>query len=265
MTETVCFSSGGARGYAYIGVLKALREANLSIKHVMGSSIGALACLLYVLEFTTIEQKTLAYNILLSDLIEINLDCLALDDGFRIGRYVRAVLIEKGFDERTTFQQLFEKKPIKLTVVATDVIQGSRVDFNHETSPEMPVSIAIRASMSVPLLFAPVHYKNLMLVDGAVSCFLPEHDNALMFSVDTNMPQPLKEAPSHYQDYIPRLLEMFFYQTFRVPPGTCIIKSACEYENHTNMIKTLMRRGYKQAKAFIEDRLQQSARDDKTS
>lgn len=250
MALSISFSSGAVRGYAYIGVLKALLEANVQVDHVLGSSIGAFACLMYVLNYSISEMKSLAHDIDVSDMIEVKLSNFALDDGYRLSRLIRAVLLEKGCPDTMTFLQLFEKFPKKMTIIATDVIQGTRVDFDHEKTPDASVAMAVRASMSVPLLFAPVHDQERMLVDGAVSCFLPEATYS--FSVDSSTPCILLEKPDTYQAYIARLIELFFHQSFRARENTCVIPCNADMTDKKKYIKTLIKNGYKEAKGFIE-------------
>lgn len=180
---SLVLGSGGARGYAHIGVIRALEEAGYEIKGVAGCSMGALIGGFYAAgkldEFES-WARSLTYLECLK-LIDISL----LSDGAIRGDKVFKILAE--ILEDVEIQNL----AIPYTAVATDLTNQKEVWFNSG-----PVERAIRASCAIPSLIMPVVMDNRVLVDGGVLNPLPiaasvsVHADAI-FAVDLSAEVPM--------------------------------------------------------------------------
>lgn len=151
----LALGSGAARGMAHIGVLKALKEAEIPIHAVSGTSSGALVGAAYV-SGKLDEIEEFALNI----------------DWRVIASYCDFVFPRKGLLEGTKITTLlnqiinqpkFEELLIKFAVVATDLHTGEEIVFTKGNVTE-----AVRASISLPGIFEPVLYQNRLLVDGGL-------------------------------------------------------------------------------------------------
>lgn len=178
-------SGGTAKGLAHIGVLKLLEEEGIRPDIIVGTSMGSIIGGLYALGYSAsqIEQITLntdwfKYLSNNSDLRNINID---EKDAFE--EFVYNFPIEKmkpslgkgiiyGHEldlylSRITFPAFqyssFDDFPIKFRAIATDLIGSKSYIFK-----DGPLSLALRASMSIPTLFAPVEYDGKLLVDGGI-------------------------------------------------------------------------------------------------
>lgn len=152
----LALGSGSSRGWAHIGVIEALQEADIPIHLVAGCSVGAFIGAI----FTSggIEQ-------LKKYVIKM--------DGESMFSFSDLSLIRPGLlDGDKKLQELFcmhsDKKDfseleIPLKVVAVDMHSGDLVILDSGD-----LLNALRASMSYPGIFAPVRYKNRWLVDGGV-------------------------------------------------------------------------------------------------
>lgn len=67
-----------------------------------------------------------------------------------------------------TFRDLYEKTHNTLNVIATDLDRCSAFVFSNDTTPDLPVHIALRASMSVPAVFVPIDVDRHLLTDGGL-------------------------------------------------------------------------------------------------
>ena len=154
----LALGSGAARGLAHIGVLKALKEGNVSVDMIAGSSVGALvgACFAKgkrIKDFEDIVRETDWRKLL--KLADPNLALML--KGFVHGNKVKELL--KAIIGDIEFKDL----KIPLSVVATDINTGEEVIIKEGSVIE-----AVRASISIPAIFMPVKLKDKFLVDGGI-------------------------------------------------------------------------------------------------
>ena len=156
----LALGSGGVRGLAHIGVLKALLKHNIPIDYLAGSSIGAWVAAHFSLygdiakteDFTVGKKKEKFLSFL-----EPNMS----------GGLVKGEKIEMLLDEWLGGSSFSDLK-IPLKIVATNIISGQKVIFT-----EGKLATVVRASMAVPGLFKPVIINNQSLVDGGISDPVP--------------------------------------------------------------------------------------------
>jgi len=157
----LALGSGGAKGLAHIGVIKALEKNNIPIDFIAGTSIGALVGAYYAIykDASKLEKVALSTNWRTS---------LSLLDPSLSGGFVKGTKVEdliKGWFNGYSFDDL----KIPLTTIATDLISGQEVDMASGD-----LAKAVRASLSVPLVFQPVKYNDYLLADGGLSNPLPD-------------------------------------------------------------------------------------------
>lgn len=186
-------SGGAARGLAHIGVLKALEEQGIKIDAIAGTSMGAVIGGLYASGYKIDELEKLALGIdwqqALSDapqradvpfrrkqddrdfLVKQKLSfrddgSLGLPLGVIQGQNL-ALLLESLLAHASDTRD-FDKLPIPFRAVATDIASGEKVVFSKGHLPQV-----IRASMSIPAVFAPVELNGRLLVDGGMTDNIP--------------------------------------------------------------------------------------------
>lgn len=186
-------SGGAARGLAHIGVLKALEEQGVKIDAIAGTSMGAVIGGLYASGYKIDELEKLALAIdwqqALSDapprkdipfrrkqddrdfLVKQRLSfrddgSLGLPLGVIQGQNL-ALLLESLLAHASDTRD-FDKLPIPFRAVATDIASGEKVVFRKGHLPQV-----IRASMSIPAVFAPVELDGRLLVDGGMVDNIP--------------------------------------------------------------------------------------------
>jgi len=170
--DKLVFSGGGSKGYAYIGVIKKLDELDMrkKFRYMSGSSIGALFILLYSIGFTydDLKNKLVNFSYLENQSINIEtlLDDYGLDNFSKLHEFFSSLLKYKNFDTNITFSEHFKRTGIILTMDATCLNTKKGTCFNYKNFPDMPIMIALRASMSLPFIFTCVKYKGLTYIDG---------------------------------------------------------------------------------------------------
>jgi len=146
--------AGSARGWAHIGVLRALTEEGIKPDFIAGCSVGALVGAAFAAG--RLDQLE-AWALALDWKRMLRLADFGLRGGLIRGRRVREVFREQ-FVERS-----FSELPVHFAAVATDLHSGQEIWLR-----EGKVSDAISASIAVPGLFQPVLYEDRFLVDGSV-------------------------------------------------------------------------------------------------
>lgn len=155
----LALGGGGARGWAHIGVLRALEQAGIKADLVCGTSVGALVGALYLAgRLDALEDWARNLNRLR---IAGYLD-FRVGGGMISGNRLTAALREQVGD--LTIEQL----PVPFACVATDLLTGHEVWLRKGNLVEM-----LRASFSLPGLFSPVEVDRRWLVDGALVNPLP--------------------------------------------------------------------------------------------
>ena len=153
-------SSGGPRGFAYIGAIEELLRRGYVISSVTGTSAGALVGGIYAtggLEAFK-EWITGLTPAQVMTLMDPALSRTALVKGERLMREIRKRIPEVNIEDL----------PIPFTAVATDLYTGEEILFR-----EGPLFDAVRASISIPSMFVPVRMGTRMLIDGGICNTFP--------------------------------------------------------------------------------------------
>jgi NTE family protein len=155
LRAALALGSGGARGYAHIGVIEVLEERGVEIVEIAGSSMGALVGGLHA------AGKLEQYTEWITTLTELQLLRL-MDVSPRATGMMRA---EKVFARMRELLEgaLIEQLPVPFTAVATDLLARRAVWFQRG-----PVETAVRASVAIPGVFTPVVLNGRVLVDGGL-------------------------------------------------------------------------------------------------
>lgn len=156
----LALGSGGARGYAHIGVIQTLQERGYDIVGIAGSSMGALVGgvqaagrLEELAEWaTSLTQRTILR------LLDPSLTAAGVLRAEKILDAVRDILGPVSIEDLR----------IPYTAVATDLLAGKSVWFQRG-----PLDVAIRASIAIPGVIAPTEVDGRLLADGGILDPLP--------------------------------------------------------------------------------------------
>ena len=187
----VVFSGGGAKGLYHVGILKALEENQIPIDYISGTSMGAIIAGLYAIGYTPDEITQL----FLSDQIKrwisgrieseyhyyfnrmrLRQDMFTLNLDLRSGRsmaviptsLVPSTQIDMAFNEifasaTAVSQGDFNNLFVPFRCVASDVYNKREVVYRGGD-----VGKAIRASMTIPMVFKPLKVDSILLYDGGI-------------------------------------------------------------------------------------------------
>lgn len=155
----LALGGGAARGFAHIGVIKALESQGVAINIVTGTSAGAVVGALYASGLSGFQLQRLAMETKESQVIDF--------DVLGKGGWVKGELLERFVNARLQ-GRTFEKLAKPLGVVVTDLSNGQTVVLRAGN-----VGQAVRASASVPGIFIPSELGGRFFVDGGVTMPLP--------------------------------------------------------------------------------------------
>ena len=171
-------SSGGARGLAHIGAIEELKEQGYRITSIAGCSMGALIGGVYAAgkleEFRewmkTVDRKKM---------LELTDFSLSLNHIVKGSRIIEAIM-------EFVPDMPIEDLPIPYCAIATDLKAGREVVFRKGSLFD-----AIRASISLPSFYEPVHRNGMILIDGGVTNPMPmnrvvRHEGDIMVAVDVS-------------------------------------------------------------------------------
>lgn len=185
-------SGGGARGFAHVGVLKALEAARVPVDMIVGTSMGAIIGGLYAsgMKADDLEREILAVDwgglfnsreprqLLSQRRKEEDFELSpVLQLGFRNGEFLLPTgavssrsleVLLRRYTLSTRHLESFDQLPTPFRAVATDMETGRAVVMDRGD-----LSAALRASMSVPGVFSPLSINDRILGDGGLVNNLP--------------------------------------------------------------------------------------------
>lgn len=150
--------AGGSRGFAHVGVLKALEAAGIEADIMVGVSSGAVVAALHAGGMRAAELEASALAIEDSDLLDFTLFGPGVIEGGRLQDYINDMVRNRPLEAL--------QKPF--AVVAAERETSRMTVFNRGNT-----GLAVRASASVPRLFWPVVIRGTEYVDGGVASRVP--------------------------------------------------------------------------------------------
>ncbi|MDQ2747244.1 MAG: patatin-like phospholipase family protein [Acidobacteriota bacterium] len=185
-------SGGGARGFAHVGVIKVLEKNHIPVDYIAGASMGALVGALYATGRTPDEMENLIETLDWDELLRgkpkfddltfrrkedrrnlpgaialggkggrLNLPS-SLNPGQQIGLVLDRLMLPYGTETN------FDNLPIPFRCVATDLVKADTVVLKDGSLAQ-----ALRATMAIPAVFAPVELNGKILADGGILNNIP--------------------------------------------------------------------------------------------
>jgi len=180
--DTLILSGASTKAPIYIGVFRYLYENNIIDKHLTGinhvicCSISMLMSvyLLLELDIDIIEACVLNAcfeNALDTDNIDINelFDNFGLFSNELVSTLIKNLIKEKFNKEDLTLKELYEIKPILLSVKCANITKGCIEYINKDTDPDISIITLFKMTTAIPFMFKPINYKGSYYVDGGLT------------------------------------------------------------------------------------------------
>lgn len=281
----VVLGGGGAKGAAHIGVLKYLEEIGIPVSYVTGTSMGSIIGGLYALGYEPDELADIIasadWTRLMSNAIERR--CLSNEHRYYSDRELVSVPFGSGkisFSPQDIVKSLpagiinssnienlfcrlsigytdsidFNSLPIPYACVAIDIITGDSVIIRKGSFPK-----AIRSSMAIPGVFAPVQWNNYLLADGGLVDNFPVDvckEMGADIIIGVELASDLADSPEKLKS-LPQMLSQ--YMALSTKGDRFKHREMCDVYVHPDVtgfnmlsfsdasIDSLVRRGYEQA------------------
>jgi len=178
-------SGGGAKGVAHIPTLQVLDSLGIVPDIVIGTSMGSIVGALYSMGYSGDSIAAISNSTKWEKLFgrEVSINAVSNEEKSEFNRYLIEIEIVKGKPQkrisiindqnlRSFFNELtapvynikdFDDLPIPYRAMATDIVNGKEVILDKGS-----LAFAMRSSMSIPAVFAPMEYEDVFLVDGGV-------------------------------------------------------------------------------------------------
>lgn len=196
-TVALVLGSGGARGMAHIGVIRELINQGYEISSISGTSMGALVGGVYAAgkldeyeAWLCSQSKRDIFN-----LVDFTLSTQGIVKADRVVKELQKFIPD----------QKIEDLPIKFAAVTTDLENKKEVVITEGSLYD-----AIRASISIPVVFTPIQKVDALFVDGGVLNPVPvnrvyRHENDILIAVNVNAQIPyLKSSDDEPDQNIPK-------------------------------------------------------------
>jgi NTE family protein len=158
----LALGGGAARGFAHIGVIKALESQGIFPNLVVGTSAGSVIAALYASGYRGTELQKIALS-----LDEAAITDWALPFSGRFGGMIKGDALQ-AMVNRLIKNQTIENMPMPLGIVGTDLQTGNGVLFQRGDTGQ-----AVRASCSIPGVFQPTIIQGREYVDGGLVSPVP--------------------------------------------------------------------------------------------
>lgn len=188
----LALGSGGARGWAHIGAIRALEKAGIKIDYIAGTSIGAFVGGIYAVnQLKELESfvKEIDWKTIVS-LLDVEFPTRGLLDGDKIYDLIYSHVLDCNLEETN----------IPFHCVATNLLTQKVVVLKTGSMVD-----AIRASISIPGVFTPFQREDSYLVDGGVINPVPVDiakamGSDIVIAINLNYPYSLPPEPSETKE-----------------------------------------------------------------
>ena len=232
-------------GAAHVGVLRAIKEKEIEIEFVAGTSIGAFVAAFFAFGKSWEDIHGIAADLKWLDISQIALSKFGLLSNDKMGELIGEHIGKKKIKDAE----------IPLAMVATDITKGKKVVLDKGS-----VADAVMASTAIPGIFNPVEITKKMLVDGGVVENVPIRTTRdlgakYIIGVDLNARDDI-EKPTNILDV---LLNSFQFMRqasseLQTEKADLMIRPDLSKFNRSDMdqVDDLMEKGYKDAKKALE-------------
>lgn len=186
MITTLCIGAGGIKGLSIISALKYLNDQNYidfnKIETYSCVSVGAIIGILLIIGYKPNDIYNIKFDFdTLSPYFSLDLlfEKYGFDNGDKIIDFFNKIILNKIDNINITFLELYNLTKKEFLISTTNYTQNCEKIFNYKDTPDVPVILAVRMSISIPIIYTPILYKNDYYIDGAIinKVYIPKNSN----------------------------------------------------------------------------------------
>jgi len=163
----VALSGSGFRLGAHLGALQAIADAGFEVVELAGTSGGSIIASLFASGMPLEVLSHLCMSLDWSPMMTFSAWTLITKQSLCSGDVLLQYL--GNLTDHKTFADL----DVDLKVIASDLLTEKEFLFSKATTPDAQIALAARASASIPVVFTPVPYQNVLCVDGGCCDNIP--------------------------------------------------------------------------------------------
>lgn len=165
---SLALSGSGFKFPAHVGVISATEELGKNVVEIAGSSGGALIGGLYACGTPIKSLYDFSVYTKWTKFLSPSLSAFKQGGILTLDSFTEEL---KSMTDGKRFSDLDDS--VNLIITASDLLSHTPVIFSKDTSPDVEIHMAIRASIAIPVLFTPVRMDGYVLTDGALFNYLP--------------------------------------------------------------------------------------------
>ena len=280
--DTLIFKGGGSRAIVYAGAIKKLEEESMleEIKFLAGSSSGAqtaaLICcgcssedLEYALRFAPWESILDSGYFNIKGIYNL-ISKFGFYDSKNLQNYLESLIYTKTGKKEITFKELYDMSNIHLKVGVCSLTDKKFKYIDYQSYPDMPISVGLTASSSIPFVFTTTKWGDELFIDGGLIGNLPitafPDNNCLAFNLlDMSDKKMLNKNPKNifaFGKVVFKILYLYAQEMIRLKNKNLDNIEFIEiYTNKVNLldvniknetIVSLINYGYDAVKTFLK-------------
>lgn len=202
----LALGGGSIRGMVHVGVLKVFEKHQIPISYISGTSAGSIVGAFYAAGVPVDKIQNILFGL---DWLGVVQPHLSVTGFFSSGRLQK-------FMEKHLPVQHFGETNIPLQISTADLITGKEYVFHQDRDS---IALAVTASSSMPGFFAPIKYKEMLLVDGCVVNNVPvsllkKYNPKYTIGVNVVPKVTLPEPPKNVLNIMARVYDIYQLGSF---------------------------------------------------
>jgi predicted acylesterase/phospholipase RssA len=178
MYTSIVVSGGAMKVVSNIGIIRYLEEKDIlqNIKNFVGTSGGAIVCLMLALGFTSNQMKDIVLEIINDKeltnfepegILDI-LETYGIKSYTTIEKYFNKLIHKKFYVSSMTFMELAKITGKNLIICVSNLTKEESEFFSVDTTPNLSIAKAVAISCAIPVLFSPIKINDNLYVDGGL-------------------------------------------------------------------------------------------------
>lgn len=275
MFSNIVLSGGGLAAISYFGCLKYIyenRELKKNIVNILGVSSGSIFALFLLLEIPISDCEKWLTDIKTMNINSISFKSIiklkkhfGLDDSTCVLDIVKKVLDIKNINHAITFKELSKLTGKNFIVCVANISKHELFYFNVDTTPDVTILDAIKASTSIPIIFTPYIYKDQYLVDAFIYDNFPLHyfKDSIEHSFGINLNVPENQTTDIIGFVTSMLNSIINYNSIKRHHNECIINTSgngfdlkkMKFVIHDSILEEQISLGYHTLKDFVDTKI----------